>query len=228
MVASLAGGIVGGGVVFFCREGGKRLFGKEALDLVPDTRVVLTTTGLVLPEREIPYGDIFYRQSDELEIHASRIEMCELLVPPTKDIAGMSHVTVALRPNELKVREISFDPKQVVRIEMLADKIVFPREVLGFGLVKLSVMVGVFLGWRGTLFVLIASSIALALGLSGAYAARRAKAGADFDIVTPICISSIIWLYGHSHMIVSLILAVVLAGAAAFALHCRDQKLVRP
>ena len=49
---SFFGIVVGGGLVYLILRLGKMLFGKQRLALAPDTKVVFSETGLVLPDQE--------------------------------------------------------------------------------------------------------------------------------------------------------------------------------
>src|SRR4026209_1140191 len=64
MKESVIGMLVGAGVVYLILQGGKVLFGKQQIELKPDTRVVFTGTALVLPDRSIPFEEVFARKSD--------------------------------------------------------------------------------------------------------------------------------------------------------------------
>src|SRR5437867_261992 len=58
---SLVGLVVGMALIYFILRLGKLLFGHQKIPLPADSRIFFTETSLVLPDREIPYHDLFYR-----------------------------------------------------------------------------------------------------------------------------------------------------------------------
>jgi len=147
---SAIGMAVGGGVLYAVLRGGKLLFGRKQVSLPPDSRVVFTETSLVLPDEEIPYEDLFYRDSDVIQLEAKRLELsdrCRWSVP------------VRLQPKKLLIGEEALDPEQVHHMEVLTDKIVLPREAMGFGDVKFMAAIGAFFGWSAVAFSLLVSSL---------------------------------------------------------------------
>ncbi len=65
---------------------------------------------------------------------------------------------VALSPLKLKIGDEQFDPEQNLYMEAVTDKMVLPREAMGFGDVKFMAAIGAFLGWKATVFSLVVSS----------------------------------------------------------------------
>ncbi len=147
--ASFIGIVVGGLSIEAVRQLGKLAFGRMKLALDGETKIFFGETGLSLPDRELPYEEIFYRKSDAIRFHASRLELpdrCFVNVP------------VALSPLKLKVAGHEFDPEQNSYMEAVTDKLVLPREAMGFGDVKFMAAIGAFLGWQATIFSLVVSS----------------------------------------------------------------------
>ena len=73
--ASGIGVVVGGGVVYAVLRLGKLLFGRERVPVSPETPVIFHEAGLVLPTGEIPYEEVFYRESDAVTAKARRVEL---------------------------------------------------------------------------------------------------------------------------------------------------------
>src|SRR5664279_3477401 len=55
---------VGAGIIYFFVRMGKLVWGRETLVLPPDTKIIFTENGLVFPDKEISYDEVFYRPSD--------------------------------------------------------------------------------------------------------------------------------------------------------------------
>ncbi len=152
--ASFLGMVAGGLLVEAVRQAGKLAFGWMKLALDGETKVLFGETGMALPDREIPYEEIFYRKSDAIRFRASRVEIADRC---------FVDVDVALSPLKLKIAGQQFDPEQNLYMEALTDNMVLPREAMGFGDVKFMAGIGAFLGWQATVFSLVVSSFIGAL-----------------------------------------------------------------
>jgi leader peptidase (prepilin peptidase) / N-methyltransferase len=146
---SITGAAVGGLIVEAVRQGGKLAFGRMKLALASETKVLFGDTGMLLPDKEVPYEEIFYRKSDAIRFHARQLELADRC---------FINVDVALSPLKLRVGEQEFDPEQNLYMEALTDEMVLPREAMGFGDVKFMAAIGAFLGWQATIFSLVISS----------------------------------------------------------------------
>jgi leader peptidase (prepilin peptidase)/N-methyltransferase len=51
----------GAGIIYFFVRMGKLVWGRQTFLLPPGTRIIFTETGLVFPDMEIPYEEVFYR-----------------------------------------------------------------------------------------------------------------------------------------------------------------------
>jgi leader peptidase (prepilin peptidase) / N-methyltransferase len=145
----IIGAAVGGLLVEGVRQGGKLAFGRMKIALPCETKVLFGDTGMVLPDREIRYEDIFYRKSDAIRFRATRVELADRC---------FMNVDVALSPLKLRIGEQEFDPEANVYMEAATEKLVLPREAMGFGDVKFMAAIGAFLGWQSTIFSLVVSS----------------------------------------------------------------------
>ena len=162
---SLLGMGVGWGIIYAILRLGKLLFGRQKLSLPADSRVVFGETALHLPDGEVPYEDLFYRDSDMLIVQAQRVEMIDRCYAKCE---------VRLSKPVLKVGEDEFAPDEVPYMEVVSAEMVLPREAMGFGDVKFMAAIGAFLGWKATVFSLMASSmIGAFVGVALILARRR-------------------------------------------------------
>ena len=184
---SLLGILVGGGLIYGILRAGKLLFGKQKIELAPGTRIVFTETSLKLPDEEIPFEDLFYRDSDFIALEATRIELADRCYPKA---------SVRLTPTDLQIGDDAFKPEDVSHLEALADRIVLPREAMGFGDVKFMAAIGAFLGWPAVLFSLMMSSIIGALIGLGLIAAKKQEWSSRLPYGPYIALAAILWIFG--------------------------------
>jgi len=192
MKDSVLGIVVGGGLVYLILRVGKILFGKHHIELKPDTRVVFTDTALVLPERSIPYEDLFYRKSDVITFEAKMVELVDRCYKA---------VRIRLTPEKLEIGDEALDPEQVPHFEAITDRMILPREAMGLGDVKFMAAIGSFLGWKATLFSLMLSSvIGAAVGL-GLILLRRQEWSSRLPYGPYIALAAIIWMFGGDKLL---------------------------
>ena len=190
---SLVGIVVGGLIVEMVRQLGKLAFGRMKLALGGETKVFFGEAGVVLPDREIAYEDIFYRKTDAIRFQASRLELADRCY---------TNVAVALSPLKLTIGAEEFDPEQNLYMEAVTDKMVLPREAMGFGDVKFMAAIGAFLGWQATLFSLVVSSFIGALVGGAMILLHRHKRSAPIPYGPYIAAAAVLWIWAGKDIVV--------------------------
>jgi len=189
---SFVGIIVGGGLVYTILRLGKLLFGKKRLSLPSDTIVVFTETALVYGDQTIPFEDLFYRKSDSIRIEAKHVELVDRCY---------HDVAMKLTPEELHLGDEILDPEDVPHMEVLTNQMILPQEAMGFGDVKFMAAIGAFLGWRATLFALMASSIlGAAVGLA-LILLRKQEWSSRLPYGPYIAFATLVWVFASDHIL---------------------------
>jgi leader peptidase (prepilin peptidase) / N-methyltransferase len=187
MKGSMLGIAIAAGSVYVVLRGGKLLFGKERVKLDPDSRLIFTETHLQLPDgREIPYGEMLYRDNDIIRLYAKTVELAEICYFAKQ---------VTLTPKELTIGETKFNPEEVKHMELVTSELVLPREAMGLGDVKFMAAIGAFIGWQGAIFSFFASAcIGSIVGLALMILKLQDKSG-RIPYGPFLTIAAIIWIF---------------------------------
>jgi leader peptidase (prepilin peptidase) / N-methyltransferase len=192
MKRSLIGMAVGAGLIYFILRMGKLVFGRQKLALPVDTKILFTETAVQLPDKEVPYEDLFYRQSDVIALQAKRVELADRCY---KD------VLVRLSPSRLVIADDTFNPEEVPYLEAVSAEIVLPREAMGLGDVKFMGAIGAFLGWQAVVFSLMVSSmIGAAVGLT-LVALRKQAWSSRLPYGPYIAMAATLWVFAGNRIL---------------------------
>ncbi len=183
---SLLGLAVGAGLIYGILRLGKALFGKQRIALPAETRIIFTETGVHLPDKEIPFGDLFYRRSDVITLHARTLELADRCY---------RDVLVKLSPALLCIGDDEMNPESVPHMEAVCGEVILPREAMGLGDVKFMAAIGAFLGWHAVVFSLMASSmIGAVVGITLIMLGRR-EWSARLPYGPYIALAAVIWVF---------------------------------
>jgi leader peptidase (prepilin peptidase) / N-methyltransferase len=188
LMKSVIGLAVGAAVIYAILRGGKFFFGKQRFALPPNSKIVFTETSVHLPDQEIPYEDIFYRNSDTVVVQAQTVELIDRSYRNVR-------VRLALLARQLEVGEDKIDPETCQHMEIVTSELVLPREAMGLGDVKFMAAIGAFLGWQATIFSLMASSmIGAAVGITLVLFGRR-ELSSKLPYGPYIAMAAAIWVF---------------------------------
>jgi len=183
---SLLGIGVGLGLVYGILRLGKLLFGKQSLTFPDKTKLVFSETALHLPNGDVPYGDLFYRKSDVITLHAEHVELVDRCY---KD------VLVLLSQEKLRIGEDEFSPDDVPHMEATSAEVILPREAMGLGDVKFMAAIGAFLGWEAIVFCLMVSSIIGAVVGVTLIASGKREWSSRLSYGPYIALAAILWIF---------------------------------
>lgn len=186
MKQSFIGAAVGGGLIYAVLRGGKFLFGRKKMKLPPGSHIVFGETAVTLPDKVIPYEELFYRRSDAIVVRARTLELVD---------RSYWNVTFKLSPKALWIDDERLDPEKVHHLEAVADGIQLPREAMGLGDVKFMAAIGAFLGWPAVIFSLMGSSIIGSCVGVVLIALRRAAWSGRLPYGPYIALAAVIWMF---------------------------------
>jgi leader peptidase (prepilin peptidase)/N-methyltransferase len=186
MRESLIGMAVGAGLIYAIVRLGKLLFGRQKLALPADTKIIFSETAVLFADKEIPYEELFYRQSDVITLRARTLELVDRCY---------ADVQVRLSPSRLQIGEETINPEDVPHMEAVSEQIVLPREAMGLGDVKFMGAIGAFLGWKAVIFSLMLSSvIGSVVGLALIILRKRAWSS-RLPYGPYIAIAAVVWVF---------------------------------
>jgi len=192
MRRSLLGTVFGAGLIYAILRLGKLLFGRHRLSLPTGSKVIFTETALLLPDKEIPYEELFYRPSDVIAVQAATVELVDRCYKDT---------LVRLSPDRLRIGEEELVPEEVPHMEAVSEQIVLPREAMGFGDVKFMGAIGAFLGWQAVVFSLMVSSIIGSIVGVGLIVLGKRAWSSRLPYGPYIAAAAAIWVFGGKQFV---------------------------
>ncbi len=192
ILQSLIGVAVGAGVIYAILRIGKLLFGRQRVKLPLDAKIVFTETAVHLPDREIPFDELFYRKSDVIVLRARTLELVDRCY---------ADALVRLSPSALEIGGEKIDPATVACMEAVSAEIVLPREAMGLGDVKFMGAIGAFIGWQGVIFSLMLSSMIGAVVGVTLIALRRRRWSSRMPYGPYIALAAVIWIFAGKEIV---------------------------
>ena len=190
-VMSLFGIVGGAGSVYAVLRLGKLLFGREKIKFPAAAKIIFSETALVLPDKEIPYEEIFYRQSDTIVLQARSVELVDRCYRDAK---------VRLSPSQLWIGDEKISPDDIAHMEAVCGEVTLPREAMGLGDVKFMAAIGAFIGWKGAVFSLLASSVIGAAAGTILILARKRELSSRMPYGPYIALAAVLWLFGGNKL----------------------------
>jgi leader peptidase (prepilin peptidase)/N-methyltransferase len=187
---SLAGAVVGFGILFFVVEAGKLVFGRIRHTFVVPEEFEWTRDGerVRFGREELAWGEIFSRKRDVMRVELDGVARAD----------GRELGEGVLKFYRDRV-EAGGEVLRLADFERIGGKmraVVIPREAMGFGDVKFEACIGAFLGGAAVIFSIFAASVVGSVtGLAG-IALARDRSGVRIPFGPFLALGALLWLFG--------------------------------
>jgi len=156
VVASFAGLLAGGLGIAAIVEFGKIAFGRLVRKLDPPEKFRFRydasgNNAIIADEEELSWQELFNRKKDKL-----------ILFCPESEVDGEKYTNNQLTISWDTVQRDSEPPialTEATSFSGIANKIVIPREAMGYGDAQFLIVVGAFLGWQAAVSVIFAGAV---------------------------------------------------------------------
>jgi hypothetical protein len=141
---------------------------------------------------ETSIEDFFYREKDQVVIDGKIL----ITLKDSKHNEGMKLV---INPRCLILDNTRIDFENLGLVTASADKILLPREVIGFGVVKLGALVGTFVGFPGIIYCILGTLLLQTFTVVFVLIVTAGKSSCSTNQVAPFMflITSAWVLYSH-------------------------------
>lgn len=188
---SLAGAVVGAGLLWLVVEGGKLAFGRKKHKFENTKEFEWIRDGdradLMIGEETHAWEEIFNRESDVLVLHPAGPVVCDGRALPE----GPLH----FRYDKVRVGNEELHLDHLDRMSGRLESVVIPREAMGFGDVKFLACIGAFLGWQAVLFTIFSSSIIGCVVGVATILLSRDKARSILPFGPYLALGAALWLF---------------------------------
>lgn len=138
-------------------------------------------------EEDIEFVELFYRKTDRVTFHADKLTCAG------RQFEG---VDVAVSETAVEVNGETIEIETATPLQAATQRVIIPREAMGFGDVKLMAAIGAFLGWKATVFTLMVSSVlGSAVGITLILCRMRAWQS-KIPYGPYIAAGALIWMFG--------------------------------